>query len=112
MSNPGTSDSESDIDEFKDVKQYIEKFRGSLIIPHGKDSLDSLFYAVCYATRYEKLKKMDKCLNAELRKDLPKDLFAQSNAMKTDLVLDLDYQHFEKQCFLINKLLIERKNVF
>ena len=55
---------------------------------------------------------MDKCLNDELRKDLPKDLFAQLNAMKTDLVLDLDYQHFEKQCFLINKLLIERKNVF
>ena len=39
LPNPDASDSESDIDDFKDEKQYIEKFRGSLTMPHGKDSL-------------------------------------------------------------------------
>ena len=50
--------------------------------------------------------RQDKCLDDELRGDLPKDLFDQLDATKSDFVLDLDYQHFEKQCFLINKLLI------
>ena len=49
LPNPEASVSESDIDDFKDVKQYIEKFREFLILLHGKDHLDSLFYAVSYA---------------------------------------------------------------
>ena len=32
------------------------------------------------------------------------DLFGQLDATKIVLVLDLDYQSFQKQCFLINKL--------
>ena len=50
--------------------------------------------------------RQDKCLDDELRGDLRKDLFDQLDAIKSNFVLDLDYQHFEKQCFLINKLLI------
>lgn len=81
--NPEASDSESDNDDFKDVKQYIEKFRESSIVSHGIDSLDQSFSAVCYAFCCEKLQKIDKCSNDELRTDLAKDLFDQMNAIKT-----------------------------
>ena len=73
------------------MKQYIEKFRKSLIKPHGKESLDSSFKTVCYAVRYKKHQKTDKCSDDELRRDLPKDIFNQLNAIKRDLVLDLHY---------------------
>ena len=91
LPNPEASDSESDNYDFKDMKQYIEKFRKSLIKPHGKESLDSLFKTVCYAVRYKKHQKTDKCSDDELRRDLPKDIFDQLNAIKRDLVLDLHY---------------------
>ena len=90
LPDPEASVSESDIDDFKDVKQYIVKFREFPIFLHGKDSLDLLFYALSYAIRCEKLQKTDKCLDDELRRDLPKDLFDQLNAIKSDLALDLD----------------------
>ena len=86
------------------MKLYIETFRESFIIPHGKDSLDSLFYSVCYAVPFEKLQKIDKCLDDRFRGYLSKDLFGQLDATKIDFVLDPDYHNFEKQCFLINKL--------
>ena len=91
LPNPEASDSESDNYDFKDMKKCIEKFRESLIKPHGKDSLDSLFKTVCYAVRYKKHQKTDKCSDDELRRDLPKDIFNQLNAIKRDLVLDLHY---------------------
>lgn len=91
LPNPEASDSESDNYDFKDMKQYIEKFRKSLIKPHGKESLDSLFKKVCYAVRYKKHQKTDKCSDDKLRRDLPKDIFNQLNAIKRDLVLDLHY---------------------
>ena len=94
LPNPEASDSESDNYDFKDMKQYIEKFRKSLIKPHGKESLDSLFKTVCYAVRYKKHQKTDKCSDDELRRDLPKDIFDQLNAIKRDLVLDLHYLAF------------------
>ena len=46
-------------------------------------------------------------MDDESRGDLSKDLFDQLDAIKSNFVLDLDYQHFEKQCFLINKLLFD-----
>ena len=91
LPNPEASDSESDNYDFKDMKQYIEKFRKSLIKPHGKESLDSSFKTACYAVRYKKHQKTDKCSDDELRRDLPKDIFNQLNAIKRDLVLDLHY---------------------
>ena len=91
LPNPEASDSESDNYDFKDMKQYIEKFRKSLIKPHGKESLDSLFKTVCYAVRYKKHQNINKCWDDELRRDLPKDIFDQLNAIKRDFVLDLHY---------------------
>ena len=91
LPNPEASDSESDNYDFKDMKQYIEKFRKSLIKPHGKESLDSLFKTVCYAVRYKKHENINKCSDDELRRDLPKDIFDQLNAIKRDFVLDLHY---------------------
>lgn len=54
LPNPDASDSVSDVDDFRDVKKYIIRFRESLIIHTGKGSLDSLFYFVCYAVRHDK----------------------------------------------------------
>lgn len=91
LPNPEASDSESDNYDFKNMKQYIEKSRKSLIKPHGKESLDSLFKTVCYAVRYKKHENINKCWDDELRRDLPKDIFDQLNAIKRDFVLDLHY---------------------
>ena len=91
LPNPEASDWESDNYDFKDMKQCIEKSRKSLIKPHGKESLDSLFKKVCYAVRYKKHENINKCWDDELRRDLPKDIFNQLNAIKRDLVLDLHY---------------------
>ena len=110
--NLEASDSESDIDDFKDVKLYIEKVKESLIIPFRfiipKRQLRFVILRCLLRRSIWKTSKdrQDKCLDDELRGDLPKDLFDQLDAIKSDLVWDLDYQHFEKQCFLINKLLM------
>ena len=110
--NLEASDSESDIDDFKDVKLYIEKVKEPLIIPFRfiipKRQLRFIILCCLLRSSISKTSKdrQDKCLDDELRGDLPKDLFDQLDATKSDFVLDLDYQHFEKQCFLINKLLI------
>ena len=71
------------------MKLYVEKLRESLIIPHGKDRLDSLFYIVFYAVPNEKILKIDQYLDDELRADLPKYHFDQLDAIKSDFVLDL-----------------------
>ena len=47
----------------------------TLLISHGKDIDDSLFYAVCYAIRFVKTEKLEKCCNDELKTDLPDKLF-------------------------------------
>ena len=110
--NLEASDSESDIDDFKDVKLYIEKVKESLIIPFRfiipKRQLRLVFLCRLLRSSISKTSKdrQDKCLDSELRGDLPKDLFDELDAIKSDFILDLDYQHFEKQCFLISKLLI------
>lgn len=85
------------------VKQCIDNFKTSLLIPNEKDNVDSLFCAMCYAARYEKCQKVDKYLDKDSKKDLPNDSFDQLNARRNNLVLDFDYQPFAKQSFLINK---------
>ena len=110
--NLEASNSGSDIDDFKDVKLYIEKVKESLIIPFRfiipKRQLRLVFLCRLLRSSISKTSKdrQDKCLDSELRGDLPKDLFDELDAIKSDFILDLDYQHFEKQCFLISKLLI------
>ena len=39
----------------------------------------------------KKHENINKCWDDELRRDLPKDIFDQLNAIKRDLVLDLHY---------------------
>ena len=110
--NLEASDSESDIDDFKDVKLYIGKVKESLIIPFRfkipKRHLRFVILCCLLRSSISKTSKdrQGKCLDDELRGDLRKDLFDQLDAIKSNFVLDLDYQHFEKQCFLINKLLM------
>ena len=110
--NLEASDSESDIDDFKDVKLYIEKVKESLIIPFRfiipKRQLRFVILRCLLRRSIWKTSKdrQDKCLDDELRGDLPKDLFDQLDAIKSDFVWDLVYQCFEKQCSLINKLLM------
>ena len=71
------------------------------MIPHGKDIDYPLFYAVCYAIRFETTKKLEKCCDDELETDWPNDLFSLLDVNETSLRLDLDYQNLKKQCFLL-----------
>ena len=110
--NLEASDSESDIDDFKDVKLYIEKVKESLIIPFRfiipKRQLIFVILCCLLCSSISKTSKdrQGKCLDDELRGELPKDIFEHLDAIKSNFIVGLDYQHFEKQCFLINKLLI------
>ena len=78
------------------VRNTLNIFKKSLLLPNGKDSCDSLFYPVCYAVRYEKTKKTEKCSDEELKNDLPNNLFLSLDSIRLELVVDLDYQNFEK----------------
>ena len=42
--------------EFKDMKK-IENFKKTLHVPQGKNLKYFFFYPICYAIRYQKLKK-------------------------------------------------------
>ena len=57
-------------------------------------------------------KTLEKCSEEKLNNDLPKDLFFSLESIRPKLMLELNYQNFEKQCFLINKILMQEKYFF
>ena len=81
---------EEDVFHSDSKKKEIDNLKETLLIPNGKDSIDFLFYALCYAVRYKKVKKTEKCSDEELKNDLPNDLFVSLDSIRTQLVLDLD----------------------
>ena len=83
----------------------MRDFEKSLGIPHGVGSIDSFFYAICYAIRYEKTEKLDQCNN--FQDDIGAELYEKLLGLKERLQLKLDHHRFEEQCFEINKTLIE-----
>ena len=71
----------------------------SLRIPHGKGGEKSFFYAVCYVVRFEKNQKENKCKNAVC-------LFSQLDLVRKALILDFDFNTFERECFLVSQILM------
>lgn len=43
---------------------------------------------------------------------MPVHLFSALNLIRKKLILDLNYQKFEKHCFIIKTILMEKKNTF
>ena len=54
---------------FQTVRNTLKILKKRLLIPNGKDISDSLFYVFCYAVRYEKTKKTEKCSDEESKND-------------------------------------------
>ena len=99
------------VDEFKDCKQKIDLFIGTLINPHGLNNKDLFFYSILYTVRYCLTQKIEPCTNEdELRLDVTAEIFDEIYPLKENMRLDLDILNFEKQCFQINHIL--NKNNF
>ena len=99
------------VDEFKDYKQKIDLFIGTLINPQGSNNEDSFFYSILYTVRYFLTQKIEPCTNEdELRLDVTAEIFDEIYPLKENMRLDLDILNFEKQCFQINHIL--NKNNF
>ena len=47
----------------------------------------------------KKTRKVEKCSDNELETDVPQRLVSSLNLDKKNLILDLDYQNFEIQCY-------------
>ena len=95
-------------DEFKNSKERTNKFKLSLLSPQGGDNLDSTFYAILYALRYNQNNKADPCSDdSELRSDVIPEFFDKISNLRDKLKLDLDILNFENQCFQINRILMK-----
>ena len=53
------------VDEFKDYKQKIDLFIGTLINPQGSNNKDSVFYSILYTVRYFLTQKIETCRNED-----------------------------------------------
>ena len=66
----------------------------------------SLFYQICYVIRYDNNKKTDQCLDDDLKKEIGDILYTEKNKIRFDCL------NFEKQYYLINKILIKYSYFF
>ena len=96
----------------KEGKGKIQEFKDTFVISNGKGDKNSFFYFICYAIRYIRANKFEKCGNEELESDLPECFFKKLSLLRKKLVLDLNYQILEKQCYLTNDLLMCEKRLF
>ena len=53
----------NEVTDFKDSKKQVEEFNKTLINPQGDENVDSFFYAILYAIRYNLTEKFDPCEN-------------------------------------------------
>ena len=77
------------------------------VIHHGVGSIGSFFYEICYAILYEKTEKVDQYNN--FQDEIGTELYKKLLGLKESYRLKLDDHRFEKQCFDINKALIEHQ---
>ena len=66
-----------EIDDFERSNKKVNKFEESLLIPHGQDLVDSLFYSICFAVRFFKSDKSDWFDDSEIEEVLGPDLYNQ-----------------------------------
>ena len=83
-------------------------FKKALRVPQGLGSKDLLFHSICHTIRFIKTNKKNAYENEqELKNDISEELFLSLFDVKDQLELDLYYQYFERQCHLINSILIK-----
>ena len=95
------------IDEFRNSAKRVEDLKQTLLIPQGPKNIDSFYYCLLYAIRYQLKNKKNECQNDdELKMDIDNDkLYDALSAIKEKLRLDLDILNFENQCFSVNDML-------
>ena len=100
------------IDEFKDSAKKVHDFKSTLLIQHGLENIDSFYFILLFAIRYQFKNKKDECSIDALKNDIENDqLYDVLFSTKDNLRLDLDTENFENQCFSFNDLLIKH-NLF
>ena len=104
------SDVEEKIDNFKDFKERISKFKKNIYCPQEIENENSFFYVILYAVRYHFTKKFDKVTDEEIEKDIP-EIFKEVYPLKNFLKLNLKISTFEDQCYTINHIL-NKNNLF
>ena len=101
-----TSEEEPEIDNFKNVKKRVEKFKETLFsVSLENDGVDynSFVNAIFLALRYDIEQKSNICSLSELKESIDKNLFIKLNKEKFNIVLD--HQKFNNQCHEVNTLL-------
>ena len=104
-----------EIDDFKNYKSKIEKFKETLLNPEGLNNKDSFFYSVLFAMRYQLTGKFscdgDDNVAEQIKVDIGAEIFDEIYILKNMLRLDLDILNFENQCLKINQIL-NKNNLF
>ena len=104
-----------EIDDFKNYKSKIEKFKETLLNPEGLNNKDSFFYSVLFAMRYQLTGKFscdgDDNVDEQIKVDIGAEIFDEIYILKNMLRLDLDILNFENQCLKINQIL-NKNNLF
>ena len=84
------------VDQFKNSKERVEKFKSSLLNLQGLDNPDLFFYAILYALRYHQNNKTAPCADDnDLRSDVTPEIFDKISSLRDKLKLDLDILNFE-----------------
>ena len=110
--NDGENDDDEIINDFKDFKSKVEKFKKSLFCHQGLKNDDSFFYSILYAIRYHLTKKTDAVVNdEEIKVDITEKIFDEFFPLKKFLKLNLDIFTFENQCHVVNQIL-NKNNLF
>ena len=85
------------IEKFKDSAKKVEDFKLTLLILQGFKNIDSFYYALLYAIRYQLKDKKIECQNDdELKKDIDNDKrYDVLSVVWEKLRLDLDIKNLE-----------------
>ena len=103
------TDHEPEYDEIKGFEKRIEQFNSSLKQFRGNDN-ESFYFAILYGT-YFKLKGKDDDFSDDLQAFLGTMFLEQLEEKRSEMFLDLNIQTLERQCHMINDVLLS-KNLF
>ena len=93
FSNADLAEKLPEITTFCSSEKRLSNFEKRLLISHGVGSIDSFFYAVCYAIRYEKTIKVDQCRN--FKGEVGVEVYEKCLGLKGKLQLKLHHHRFE-----------------
>ena len=94
------------VDNFKDSKKNVDLFKKALVSPYRDDNLDSWFFAILYAIRFQITRKTNACENEDkLKNDIDKVDLSELFLARNKLKLDFDILNFEQRCHRVNQIL-------